>query len=71
MFIKSLHVLTIPFDPSSLPTLVLVVPSYSHELEESLTTLEYVVRGLYTTRYLIALPPRVQLMEQLVLSAKQ
>lgn len=50
---------------------MLVAPSSPHGSEGGLTTLEYIVGGLYTIRYLIALPPRVQLMGQLVPSAEQ
>jgi len=67
MFIERSHMLTIP-STLALIRLMLAELSRPHGCDSGRTATGYIVGGLYTVRYLAALPRRVLLMGQQVLS---
>jgi hypothetical protein len=67
MFIERSHMLTIPFTLARICLMLAELPR-PHGCDSGLAATGYIVGGLCTVRYLAALPRRVLLMGQQVLS---
>ena len=67
MFIERSHMLTIPSTLALIRLMLAELPR-PHGCDSGRTATGYIVGGLYTVRYLAALPRRVLLMGQQVLS---